>query len=139
MCGACRVTGTQEGGRGGAWIVTGTQEGGAWGAWRVTGTQEGRACGAWRVTGTQEGRAWRAWRVTGTQKGSHTGPEARRKCLKGDTLGPRFPEPQRVDLLPRLEAGSGVLGQAQFAPPQGAWHCQEIVWGCHNSEVLLAF
>lgn len=73
---------------------------------------------AWTVTGTQESGAWGAWRVTGTQEGSHTGPGARRKCLKGDALEQRFPEPQSGP-APRTggPTGSGVLGQAQFAPP----------------------
>ena len=95
--------------------------------------------GACTVTGTQEGGAWGAWRVTGTQEGSHTRPGARRKCLKGDALGHRFPEPQRVDLLPGLEAplAQGFLVRPSL-PHQGVWHRQEIVWGRHNSGVLLA-
>ena len=90
-----------------AWMVTGTQEGGVWRAWTVTWIHS--AWRAWRVTGTQEGGVWRAWTITGTQEGSHTGPRARRKCLKGDRAGQRFPEPQRVDLLPGGPTGSGVL------------------------------
>lgn len=45
----------------------------------------------------------------------------------------------RVDLLPGLEAplAQGFLVRPSL-PLQGIWHHQEIVWGRHNSGVLLA-
>ena len=120
--------------------------GGAWRAWRVTGTQEGGACGAWRVTGTQEmvhagpgGSQGPRRQHVGSLEGhrdpgrrgvegleGHRDPERQphwargtQEVSEGRHIRTEVPGATESGPAPQTggPTGSGVLGQAQFAPP----------------------